>query len=234
VVTLADAGEIVSRTVVLATGVAYRRLDVTGLDRFSGAGVFYGAAVSEAKAMKGLEVFVVGAGNSAGQAALHFAGYAAQVTILARGAALANSMSNYLVKEIEAADNIAVRCRTEVAAAHGEQRLDGLTLRQGADHTTVAAHAVFVMIGAKPHTDWLAGTVLRDEQGFILTGQDLVRDGTPPAEWPLDRMPTQMETSIPGVYAVGDRRGIDRRPAHSRLSAGAVAATASPGDRANA
>jgi thioredoxin reductase (NADPH) len=223
VVTLADGSEVTSRTVVLATGIAYRRLDVPGLDRLGGAGVFYGAAVAEARAMRGLEVFVVGAGNSAGQAAIHFAEHAARVTILARGAALASSMSDYLVKEIEAADNVAVRCRTEVAAVHGEHRLEGLTLRQGADHAAVAAQALFIMIGAKPHTDWLAGTVLRDDQGFVLTGRDLAQDSAMPAEWPLDRMPTQMETSIPGVYAVGDVRHRSVKRVASAVGAGSIA-----------
>jgi thioredoxin reductase (NADPH) len=223
ILTLADGSEVASRTVVLATGVAYRRLDVPGLDRLSGAGVFYGAAVAEAKAMMGLEVFVVGAGNSAGQAALYFAAHAARVTILARGAALASSMSDYLVKEIEAAGNIAVRCRTEVEAVHGEHRLEGLTLRRGADQASVTAQALFVMIGAKPHTDWLAGTVLRDDQGFVRTGRDLMPDGALPDGWPLDRAPTQMETSIPGVYAVGDVRHRSVKRVASAVGAGSIA-----------
>ena len=223
VVTLADGHEVTSRTVVLATGISYRRLDVPGLDRLLGAGAFYGASVAEAKATKGLEVFVVGGGNSAGQAALHFAAYAAQVTIIVRGASLAASMSDYLVKEIEIADNIAVRCRTEVAAVHGEHRLDGLTLREGDQQTTVPATALFVMIGARPHTDWLAGTVLRDEQGFVVTGRDLLHDGVPPTAWPLQRPPSQLETTMPGVYAVGDVRHASVKRVASAVGAGSIA-----------
>jgi thioredoxin reductase (NADPH) len=223
VMTLADGGEVTSRTVVLATGVSYQRLEVPDLDRLGGAGVFYGAAVAEAQAMKGLAVFVVGAGNSAGQATLHLAKHAAHVTIVARGVALEASMSEYLIKEIRAADNIRVRCRTEVSAVHGEHRLEGLTLRQGADHTDVPARALFIMIGATPRTDWLAGTVLRDEQGFVLTGRDLMQHEALPAEWPLKRLPTQMETSIPGVYAVGDVRHRSVKRVASAVGAGSIA-----------
>jgi thioredoxin reductase (NADPH) len=209
--------------VVLATGISYRRLDVPGLDRLLGAGAFYGASVAEAKATKGLQVFIVGGGNSAGQAALHFAAYAAQVTLVVRGASLATSMSDYLVKEIEIADNIAVRCRTEVAAVHGQHRLDCLTLREGDEQTTVPATALFVMIGARPHTDWLAGTVLRDEQGFVVTGRDLLHDGVPPAAWPLQRPPSQLETTMPGVYAVGDVRHASVKRVASAVGAGSIA-----------
>ena len=169
---------------VLASGVSYRRLDVPGLDRLSGAGVFYGAAVAEAPAMAGQEVFVVGAGNSAGQAALHLARHAAHVTILARGQSLAVSMSDYLVKEIGHTANLTVRLHTQVAAVHGAGQLEGLTLQDisGGPPAEVPAVALFILIGligAQPHTDWLADTLTRDDRGFVLTGRDLPRTPGP-------------------------------------------------------
>ena len=208
VVTMADGSEVRSRAVVVATGMAYRRLGVPALDALTGAGVFYGAAASEAKAMKDRHVFVVGGANSAGQAAIHLARYAAQVTVLVRGRSLADSMSEYLIREIESAPNITVRCRVAVTGGAGQGRLERLTLTgtESGAAETVDAGALFVLIGAEPRTQWLPGAVRRDQSGFVLTGTDLLQDGRPDQEWPLRRMPMFLESSLPGVFAVGDVR----------------------------
>jgi Pyridine nucleotide-disulphide oxidoreductase len=173
---LSDGTAITARAVVLATGVTYRRLDVPGTDRLIGAGVFYGAAATEAQALAGQPVFVVGAANSAGQAALHLARYASRVTIVVRGPSLAAKMSNYLIREIERAGNIAVRTQTEIVEATGGGRLERLTLHHTATATqeVVDAAGLFVLIGALPHTDWLPATLMRDEDGYIRTGRDLI------------------------------------------------------------
>ena len=158
--------------------------------------------------MAGQRVAVVGGANSAGQAAVHLARHAEQVTLLVRGDALAEGMSAYLVQELERADNITVRLRTEVTEVHGAGRLEGLTIRDRAAKGTedLTAAALFIMIGAEPHTDWLAATIEWDDRGFLLTGRDLLRDGRPPSGWPLDRPPLLLETSLPGVFAAGDIR----------------------------
>jgi thioredoxin reductase (NADPH) len=226
VVTLADGSQATSQAVVLATGVSYRRLDVPGLDRLSGAGVFYGAGVAEAAAMAGQEVFVVGAGNSAGQAALHLAKHAAQVTILARGHSLAATMSDYLVKEIGHTANLTVRLHTQVAAVHGTGQLEGLTLRDlsGGPPAEVPASALFILIGAEPHTDWLADTLARDDHGFILTGRDLPQDSRSAYRcWPLGRPPLPLEASMPGVFAAGDVRYRSVKRVASAVGDGSIA-----------
>jgi len=222
---LSDGSEVASRAVILATGVSYRRLGVTGLEALIGAGVFYGAAASEAQAMKGQEVYVVGGANSAGQAAVHLARYATHVTMLIRGSSLAATMSDYLVRELEAAPNVTVRLGLEVVDGHGDGRLTSLTLRDrrsGATET-VPATALFVLIGAAPHTGWLPEAIQRDRWGFIVTGADLLQDGTPPPPWTLDRPPMLFESSMPGVFAVGDvRHGSIKRVA-SAVGEGSVA-----------
>jgi thioredoxin reductase (NADPH) len=208
VVTVADGTEVRSRAVVVASGMAYRRLGIPALDALTGAGVFYGAAASEAKALQGSEVFVVGGANSAGQAAVHLAKYAAQVTLLVRGRSLADSMSEYLIREIDAAPNIAVRCRVAVTGGAGQNRLESLTLTdlESSATETVRAGALFVLIGAEPRTQWLPDTVRRDRPGFVITGTDLLDDGRPAGDWPLRRLPMFLESSLPGVFAVGDVR----------------------------
>jgi thioredoxin reductase (NADPH) len=208
VVTVADGSEVRSRAVVIATGMAYRRLGIPALDALTGAGVFYGAAASEARAMKDSEVFVVGGANSAGQAAVHLARYAAQVTVLVRGRSLADSMSEYLIRAIESAPNIAVRYGVAVTGGTGQSRLEGLTLTdlESGAAETVNAVALFVLIGAEPRTQWLLDAVRRDQSGFVITGTDLLQDGQPDGQWPLRRLPMFLESSLPGVFAVGDVR----------------------------
>jgi thioredoxin reductase (NADPH) len=208
VVTVADGSEVRSRAVVIATGMAYRRLGIPALDALTGAGVFYGAAASEARAMKDSEVFVVGGANSAGQAAVHLARYAAQVTVLVRGRSLADSMSEYLIQAIESAPNIAVRYGVAVTGGTGQSRLEGLTLTdlESGAAETVNAVALFVLIGAEPRTQWLPDAVRRDQSGFVVTGTDLLQGGQPDEQWPLRRLPMFLESSLPGVFAVGDVR----------------------------
>jgi thioredoxin reductase (NADPH) len=215
VVTLGDGGRVAARAVVLATGVTYRRLDAPGLDRLIGAGVFYGSAMSEATALRGAEVFIAGAGNSAGQAAVYLARYA-RVTLLVRGDSLARSMSDYLIRELDGTANIAVRLHTEVAAGDGERRLERLLLRdrRSGREEPVDAAALFVMIGATPHTGRLPDSILRDQHGFIRTGADLLE---------LDRPPLPLETSMPGVFAVGDVRAGSVKRVASAAGEGSVA-----------
>ncbi len=225
VVSLSDGEEVTGQTVIIATGVSYRRLGVPSLEALIGAGVFYGAAVSEAQAVQGQEVYVVGGANSAGQAATHLSKYASRVTLLVRGRSLSTSMSEYLIQELEAAQNIDVRFETTVVDGGGEGRLEHLVLKNLGSGSTeaVPAAALFVLIGAEPHTGWLPEEVERDKRGYVLTGQDLLRDGHLPQGWPLGRSPLLMETSMPGVFAVGDvRRGSVKRVA-SAAGAGAIA-----------
>jgi thioredoxin reductase (NADPH) len=205
--------------------VEWRRLGVPALEALRGAGVFYGAAGAEAVALAGEDVFVVGAGNSAGQAAVHLARWASRVTMLVRGAALAASMSEYLITEIEQIPNISVRLHTEITDGNGTGRLEELVLRdrRTGSTETVPAAAVFVMIGAQPRTAWLGNAVRRDEQGYVVTGHDLLVDGLPPPEWPHTRPPRMLETSTPGVFAAGDvRHGSIKRVA-SAVGTGSMA-----------
>jgi thioredoxin reductase (NADPH) len=203
VIALGDGSQAVARTVIIAAGVAYRRLGIPALDRLIGAGVFYGAAAVEAPAMAGEQVCVVGGANSAGQAALHLAKFAARVTLLARGESLAASMSDYLITQLKATPNIEVRLRTRVAGGHGQARMEALTVEdvRTGQREQVPTAAVFVMIGAEPRTQWLRDLVKLDNRGFILTGRDV-----PPGAWPLPRPPPPFETSLPGVFAAGDVR----------------------------
>jgi thioredoxin reductase (NADPH) len=202
VLTLDGPSQVAGRAVILAVGVTYRHLDIPEFDRLIGAGVFYGAAGVVAPVVAGEDVFVVGGANSAGQAALHLAKYAARVTLLIRGASLTAGMSDYLVRQIQATPNVAVRLLTRVVGGHGDTRLESLTLEDNqAQQEEVPAAAVFVMIGAKPHTDWLAPALSLDKDGFILTGRDI-----PGTNWALKREPYPFETSRLGVFAAGDVR----------------------------
>lgn len=202
-VVLSDGSEVIARTVLIAAGVEYRRLGIPALERLVGVGVFYGAAGVEAPAMAGEEVYVVGGANSAGQAALHLARFAARVTLLVRGESLATGMSDYLVSQLQATPNVQVRLRTRVVDGRGEDRLETLTLEDvgTGQCEEVAAAAVFVLIGAEPHTEWLREVIQCDDRGYIRTGRDVAQQA-----WPLQRPPLPFETSMPGVFAVGDAR----------------------------
>jgi thioredoxin reductase (NADPH) len=214
VVTLSHQKEITSRTIVISTGVSYRRLDVPGLDDFLGAGVFYGATLSEARALAGLPVHILGGGNSAGQAAVQLAKTGAQVSMLVRGGSLTKRMSNYLVREIEADGRIRVRLNTRITGAVGNQRLQGLMLHDSAEDRIeeVPAAALYIFIGAEPRSEWLRPQIACDERGFILTGRDIMRASTSGSS--ADRQPLLLETSMGGVFAAGDvRHGSAKRVA---------------------
>ena len=201
--TLSSGTTVEAGAVILASGVRYRRLEVPGLERFAGVGLFHGAAVSEARGLAGQRVFVVGGGNSAGQAAIHLARWACRVELVVRGGSLSEGMSRYLLKEIEASEQISVRLGAEVVGADGENRLQTLTLRDRSSgrETVEPVSALFVMIGARPRTDWLPERVERDGSGYVLTGSDC----SPGAD-PLDRARLPYESAIAGVFAVGDTR----------------------------
>jgi thioredoxin reductase (NADPH) len=219
VVRLEGGGEVRARTVVIATGVTWHTLELPSLADLIGAGVYYGAAAFGASAA-GAAAFVVGGGNSAGQAAVHLARSGASVTLVVRGDRLGASMSDYLVRELAETPSIEIRLATEVVAAAGSGRLERITLRDRTDGTAeeVAADALYVMIGARPQTGWLERAVERDPQGYILTGRDL-----DPASWPLERPPTLMETSVPGVFAAGDVRHASIRRVASAVGGGSIA-----------
>jgi thioredoxin reductase (NADPH) len=219
--TLSEHGQVSAGAVVLATGATYRRIGVPELEELSGAGVFYGGPASEAHGLKGLDVYVVGGANSAGQAALHLARFASRVTLVVRAGSLAAGMSHYLARQIEATPNVDVRLRTDVVGGGGDDGwLRHLVLREaGGEEETVKAEGLFLMIGARPRTDWLPPEIARDPRGFVLTGADLGDDGG----WPLERNPYLLETSMPGVFAAGDvRHGAVKRVA-SAVGEGSIA-----------
>jgi len=224
IVQLTGGRQITAKAVIVATGISWRRLGVPRLEALVGSGVFYGAAGSETRAMQGRDVYVVGAGNSAGQTALHLGRYARQVTMLVRGDDLARTMSDYLIREIEASGNITVRLRTEVTDGHGDDHLEALTLcdKLGDRAEQVPAAALFVLIGGEPRTRWLPGTV-QLERGYIRTGRDVVPGGSHPSSWPLRRPPLPLETSVPGIFAVGDTRHRSIKRVASAVGDGATA-----------
>ncbi|MGZ3631032.1 MAG: FAD-dependent oxidoreductase, partial [Ktedonobacteraceae bacterium] len=205
-VDLEDGSELRCHALLLACGVAYRRLDVPGIDALTGAGVYYGSSIAEAMSCSDEDVYVIGGANSAGQAAIYFAKYARHVTMLVRDESLSKDMSKYLIDQIEGTVNIEVKTCTRVAAVQGKHHLESITIVNDKTHEekTLPATSLFIFIGAEPHTSWLKHIVKGDEKGFILTGPDLVNDGQPPKGWSLDRDPFFLETSVPGIFAAGD------------------------------
>jgi thioredoxin reductase (NADPH) len=208
IVTLSDGSEISTKALLIATGMEVRRLERPGVAELVGAGVYYGAALSEATTYRDKRVFIVGGANSAGQGAMFFSRYAEQVVILYRGASIQAHMSQYLVDRITETSNVEVRQNTEVVAVRGDGKLECITLRnsQTGDVYDDQADAMFIFIGTAPRTEMVAGLVERDAQGFILTGRDLIVDGRRPKSWTADRDPFLFETSVPGVFAAGDAR----------------------------
>ena len=200
-----DGDEVVrARTVILATGVTWRRLAIDGFDRLIGKGIYYGAARSEASVTHGLDVYLIGAGNSAGQAALYFASHARMVTLVVRGDSLEKSMSRYLIEQLAGKSNVTVRLQSEVVAAHGDTNLTAVDIRDNASGKT-SRHdcgGLFVFIGADAETGWLPEGIARDARGYVLTGDDVVKAG----RWSLERDPYLLESSVPGVFACGDVR----------------------------
>ena len=228
---LSDGTELASRAVIVATGASYRRLGVPSLEALSGAGVFYGAVASEAQALEGEEVYVVGGGNSAGQAAVYLSRYAARVTLLVRGGSLAAGLSDYLMGQIGAAGNVEVRLNTRITDGGGAGKLEHLVLEDSTSGLaeSVPAAALFVLIGATPRTDWLPAEVGRDDRGFVLTDRDLFPQGVrptgdPPPVWRLDRPPLTLETGMPGVFAAGDSRHRSMKRVAPAVGEGSVAA----------
>jgi thioredoxin reductase (NADPH) len=224
-VKLADGNELGCKVLLLAMGVSYRKLDVPGAERLQGRGLYYGSAMTEAMACKGEDVYIIGGANSAGQAAMYFSKYASRVIMLVRGESLSASMSQYLIDQIKQTPNIQVETHAHVVEVHGDARLEEISIHCEDSGKTerVKAASLFVFIGAAPLTDWLAGVVERDARGFILTGSDLMRDGKRPAGWTPDRDPYLPETSVPGIFAVGDvRHGSVKRVA-SGVGEGSIA-----------
>jgi thioredoxin reductase (NADPH) len=217
------AGEIEARAVIVATGVSYRRLDAQGLDDLTGRGVYYGANASDASQCQDEEVYIVGAANSAGQAALNLARFASRVVMVVRAGTLTDTMSQYLIERIVAAPNIEVRHRTEVVGAAGDGHLEFLTLgdRDSGVTEQVKASWLFIFIGASPRTDWLGNDIVRDPSGFVVTGQDLL-DTTRGENWSLERPPYALETSVPGVFAAGDVRLDSMKRVASAVGEGAM------------
>ncbi len=221
---LADGFEISCHALLLAMGVQWRTLEVPGMERLQGAGVYYGGGTTEAMACKGETVHIIGGANSAGQAAMHFSKFAVKVVMLVRGESLASTMSHYLIEQIEKTPNVEVQTRSSVVEVHGESRLTGLTILRSltGEKENVPATSLYIFIGAQPRTEWLGGLIERDERGFILSGPELLRGGKRPPSWTLDRDPGLLETNVPGIFVVGDvRHGSVKRVA-SGVGEGAV------------
>ena len=221
---LGDGHEISCHALLLATGVQWRSLDVPGIERLQGAGVYYGGGASEAISCKGETVYVIGGANSAGQAAMHFSKFAEKVVMLVRGTSLASTMSHYLIEQIEKTPNIEVWTSSSVTEVHGETRLSAITVLCSTSNESqkLPATSLFIFIGAQPRTQWLGDLIARDERGFILSGPDVLQDGKRPEGWTLDRDPGLLETNVPGIFVVGDvRHGSVKRVA-SGVGEGAV------------
>lgn len=222
---MTDGSEIHSKTVIIATGVEYTKLGIPGLEKFTGAGVYYGAASVEAHACKDEIIYIVGGGNSACQAAMHMCKFAKEVNILIRRDSIKNTAANYLAESIIKTPNIKVHPHTEVASVEGDKVLEKITLKDSntAEEITVTAKALFIYIGAKPGTSWLNNIVLKDEKGFIITGNDLLKEKSFNACWKLDRKPLLPETSVPGIFASGDVRSTALTGISSAVGEGAMA-----------
>jgi thioredoxin reductase (NADPH) len=227
VLRFADGSTIAAHAVVLATGISYRSLDVDGVDGLTGRGVFYGSAMTEAAECAEEKVFIVGGANSAGQAAVFFARYASSVHVLVRGPSLEESMSHYLIEQLDETPNVTVHTCTTVVEAHGTDHLEQVSLQDArtGDRTTYPANHLFVFIGGAPRTQWLDGAVVRDDRGFIPTGPSLLEDGRRPHGWPLDRDPYFLESSLPGVFVAGDVRAESVKRVASAVGEGAMAVT---------
>jgi len=225
IVTLADGSELSCHAMMIATGVQWRKLNVPGMERLQGAGVYYGAGSTEALSCRDEDVYIIGGANSAGQAAMNFARYAKNVIMLVRGESLGVTMSQYLIDDIAQTRNIRVEYGMEVVAVHGEDKLEALSISCGRSGTldTVPATCLFVFIGAEPRTEWLDGFVERDNRGFLLTGPELMREGKRPQGWTADRDPFLLETSVPGVFAVGDVRHGSLKRVASGVGEGSIA-----------
>jgi thioredoxin reductase (NADPH) len=225
IIEMADGSKVSCHALLLAMGVQWRSLAVPGEERLRGAGVYYGGGVTEAISCKGETVYVVGGANSAGQAAINFAGYAEKVVMIIRRESLATTMSQYLIDQIKKTPNIEVWPQAEIAEVHGDQHLEEISVYCSPTKKIdrVPAKSVFIYIGALPRTDWLGDLVQRDARGFILSGPDLLRDGKRPQGWSIDRDPSLLESSVPGIFVVGDvRHGSVKRVA-SGVGEGAVA-----------
>ena len=225
VLKLSDGGEVGCRALLIATGIAFRKLEVPGLERLSGAGVYYYAPMSEAFSYRGGNIYIVGGANSAGQAAMYFSKFARQVTMLVRGNSLSDTMSQYLEDQIAATKNIEVRLNSSVIAVEGSDRCETITIQDNktCSTETVPASALLIYAGAVPRTDWLAGVVERDAQGYVVSGQHLMLEGKRPTGWTLDRDPFYLETSVPGIFVAGDVRHRSAKGVTSGVGEGAMA-----------
>jgi thioredoxin reductase (NADPH) len=225
VLTLEDGTEVGCRALIIATGIAFRKLDVPGLDKLNGAGVYYYASMTEAFSYRDGDIYIVGGANSAGQAAMYFSKFARQVTMVVRAGCLSATMSQYLENQIAATKNIAVRFNAQVVAVGGGDRCENITILDSKTcvRETVPASALLIYAGAIPRTDWLAGVVERDELGYLISGQHLLREGRRPAGWTADRDPMYLETSVPGIFVAGDVRHRSAKGVTSGVGEGAMA-----------
>ena len=217
-----DGGEVVrAGTIILATGVSWRRIPLKGFEELTGRGIYYGASQSEANTLSGLDVFLIGAGNSAGQAAMYFSNYARTVTMIVRGPSLEKSMSHYLVEQLATKSNISVRLGSEVAAVHGSDHLEAIdvTDSSGGASERIPAAALYVFIGADAETSWLPEEIDRDGRGYVLTGEDAAKNGS----WTLPRDPYLLETSVPGIFACGDVRNQSIKRVAAAVGEGSMA-----------
>lgn len=225
ILTLADGSEISCHALIVAVGLAYRKPDIPGVERLTGAGIYYGASLTEVTACQDKDVYIIGAGNSAGQAALYLTQHATTVTLVVRGESLGAKMSQYLVDRIDQHPKITVRLQSVITAVEGGDNLDCVTIRDTAtgDEETKTAAALFIFIGAVPRTEWLNGMVTMDRRGFILTGPQLLIEGKLPRDWPLDRSPFLLESSVPGIFVVGDVRSNSVKRVASAVGEGSIA-----------